>query len=70
VNREGAGRRAKSFRVTGNASTKVSILQSREDGREQLAMWRFEIGHDTAPGCHFHVQVLGESADPPFSAFT
>ncbi|SRR6266851_3300183 len=64
--REGGGRRTKSFRVTGNASTKVTILQNRENERDELAMWRFEIGHDTAPGCHFHVQILGEKTVPPF----
>ena len=29
-------------------------------------MWRVEVGDDNAPGCTFHIQVLGECLDPPF----
>lgn len=55
------------FELHGLASTKVRIKQVNEDGSTQCAaMWRMEIGDSSAPGCHFHVQVLGELQDGPF----
>ena len=29
-------------------------------------MWRIEIGAHDAPGCYFHIQILGDSSEPPF----
>jgi hypothetical protein len=60
--------RADRFALKGLASTCVRLMRKdAQDGTaEQLAMWRMEIGDSQSPGCHFHVQVLGESADPPF----
>ena len=55
------------FALAGKASTMVRILEgSARDAGQQLAMWRMEIGDENSPGCHFHVQVLGESDDYPF----
>ena len=55
------------FALVGLASTKVRILEGEPDAPcDELAMWRMEIGDDRSPGCCFHVQVLGESNDPPF----
>jgi hypothetical protein len=56
------------FELDGAASTRVRIFDmgaNDERGRE-LAMWRMEVGDEAHPGCHFHVQVLGEIADGPF----
>lgn len=37
------------------------------EGRSsRLAMWRVEIGAHDSPGCHFHIQVLGDREEPPF----
>jgi len=60
-------RKPKTFKVMGKASTRIRIRQSggAHDGRE-LCMWRAEVGSAGAPGCFFHIQVLGELADPPF----
>lgn len=49
------------FSLVGTASTKVCLFEfDGEDDPVELAAWRMEIGDDAAPGCHFHVQVLGE----------
>jgi hypothetical protein len=60
---------AKTFTVTGNASVRIRLVEpnSDSDGRE-LAMWRVELGDEYAPGCYFHIQVLGEDGriEPPF----
>jgi hypothetical protein len=60
--------RAARFKLTGNASTRVRLYREMPPGRDavQLAMWRAEIGDTFSPGCHFHVQVLGETKEPPF----
>ena len=50
---------------SGIASTRVE-LYDRNDVNTRLAMWRLELGADDAPGCYFHVQILGDSGDPPF----
>lgn len=59
---------AKKFELVGNASTRIRIMRpGTSSGKpEELAMWRMEIGDAASPGCHFHVQVLGERADGPF----
>jgi hypothetical protein len=59
---------AKSFELVGNASTVIRLFRVSADGQdeEQVAMWRMEIGQDDSPGCHFHVQVLGDSDTIPF----
>lgn len=56
------------FELAGIASTRVRLICEAGEGAEhrELAMWRMEVGDDNAPGCHFHVQVLGEKADFPF----
>jgi hypothetical protein len=55
------------FRLAGNASTRVRLVMgTQEEPGDELAMWRMEIGDDNSPGCHFHVQILGESSNPPF----
>lgn len=51
----------KFFSLEGVASTRVRILDVDNEGAErELATWRMEVGDDQSPGCHFHVQVLGE----------
>ena len=64
-NRE-AGGASKRFRLYGIASSRVRLLRRDQNGDEEVAMWRMEIGDDNAPGCRFHVQVLGERAEIPF----
>ncbi|PYQ31129.1 MAG: hypothetical protein DMF56_04295 [Acidobacteria bacterium] len=65
--RKKSGKAAR-FRLTGNASTRVRIYREMPTGRApaELAMWRAEIGDAFSPGCHFHVQILGEGDEPPF----
>jgi len=60
--------RPERFALTGNASTRVRVHQQAVDGRPatELAMWRMEVGDTASPGCHFHVQVLGERDNGPF----
>jgi len=58
------------FALTGQASTRVRLFHgSADEPGEELAMWRMEVGDDASPGCHFHVQVLGEKENPPFPHF-
>ena len=58
---------AKTFQIVGNASVRIRLLEWGEQGPgRELGMWRMEIGDEGSPGCHFHVQVLGEKTDPPF----
>jgi hypothetical protein len=60
------------FRLVGKCSTVVRVMRLRGRRRErnpsfsEFAMWRQEIGDDASPGCHFHVQILGEASQPPF----
>jgi len=60
---------AKTFTVTGNASVRIRLIEPNSDsGGRELAMWRVELGDEDAPGCYFHIQVLGEDGriEPPF----
>jgi hypothetical protein len=55
------------FELIGRASTRLTILEFRPDANHvELARWRFEMGDSDSPGCHFHVQVLGEENDECF----
>jgi len=56
------------FELAGNASTVVRVFRSAtaDKQEEQVAMWRMEIAQHDSPGCHFHVQVLGDSETLPF----
>ncbi len=58
------GKSFKYVNLTGNASTKIRLLNAKD--QSELAMWRMEIGAEDAPGCCFHTQVLGEHCSPPF----
>jgi hypothetical protein len=57
---------AQEFKLTGIASTRVRLWCKAPGEKKQIAMWRMEVGDSASPGCHFHVQVLGEIADFPF----
>jgi hypothetical protein len=52
--------------ITGNATTLITLFDAFEDPPLELAMWRMEIGDEAGPGCCFHIQVLGDRAEPPF----
>jgi len=52
------------FTLSGKASTCTRLFDAEND--RELAMWRMEIADDASPGCHFHVQILGESNEGPF----
>ena len=60
--------KAERFKLIGNASTRVRLHREVPAGSDpdELAMWRAEIGDAVSPGCHFHVQVLGDTAEAPF----
>ena len=64
-NRERGGY-SRYFRIAGIASTRVRLIRHTPDITEEVGMWRMEIGDDDAPGCRFHVQVLGERMEVPF----
>ncbi len=60
---------SRQFELGGLASTLVRIFEGEAGAvgdRGELAMWRMEIGDDNCPGAYFHVQVMGDSPDPPF----
>ena len=47
--------------LNGLASTRIWLSSADSDSDSpQLAMWRFEVGDPVAPGCFFHVQVMGD----------
>ena len=54
------------FRVTGNVSTRVRLLDG--DGGPELGRWRVEFGAAGSPGCFFHTQIRGQAEDqtPPW----
>jgi len=59
-------RRSRTFSIAGTATTRIRLLSHPiQDKRLQLAMWRMEIGDDHSPGCHFHLQVLGQEEALP-----
>lgn len=45
------------FILSGNGSTSIGILSVADDGAECTFRWTFDIGADSAPGCHFHAYV-------------
>lgn len=51
------------FRISGRASTKVSIL---DEGCDRVCMWKIEMGVEDSPGTHFHIQVEGDNDERPF----
>ena len=61
-----AGGISKWFSLTGKASTVARIIRHDPHAKVEIAMWRMEIGDDGAPGCRFHVQIMGEHDHPPF----
>jgi hypothetical protein len=54
------------FQLVGIASTRVRLFCEAAPARHEIGMWRMEIGDANSPGCHFHVQILGENAEAPF----
>jgi hypothetical protein len=56
----------RTFVLSGLSSTRVRVIERTEQGVEQLAMWRVEVGNNSSPGCHFHTQIEGERNDPPY----
>jgi hypothetical protein len=59
-------RQPKTFKVTGKASVRIRLIEHNGEGVQELAMWRVELGDDVAPGCYFHIQVLGQDDRRPF----
>lgn len=47
------------------ASTRIELFDI-QDPHTSLAMWRMELGAEDHPGCYFHIQILGETDEPPF----
>jgi len=58
---------ARTFALCGLTSVRVRLLEGSTSG-QVLGEWRMEIASDGAPGCFFHIQVLGEDGRnvPPF----
>lgn len=61
---EAGGSPVKTVTLTGNATTRIELVDVATG--DSLGMWRMEIGAEAGPGCCFHVQVLGETAELPF----
>jgi hypothetical protein len=60
-------RPAEHFELVGIASTRVRLLCAAPGlADREIAMWRMEIGDSGSPGCHFHVQILGQTTAFPF----
>jgi hypothetical protein len=54
------------FVLSGLSSTKIQLFESHDGNLSELATWRFEVGDQNSPGCHFHTQIEGERNDPPY----
>jgi hypothetical protein len=60
--------RDRKFKLIGNASTKLRIVEVRDNQPDKLlAQWQVEIGTEASPGCFFHVAV--SHTDPPPTLF-
>jgi len=53
-------------RITGNATTRLTLVDALTEPATELAMWRLGVGGPDSPGCCFHIQVLGNRDAPPF----
>lgn len=69
----GKNRPAEFFMMAGDASVRIRIRRKkgadehrRSNADKELAMWRMELGDTVSPGCHFHVQLRGQTSKPPF----
>jgi hypothetical protein len=58
-------KRKRLLEFVGIASTRVRLYYA-EDLSTPISMWRMELGDASAPGCFFHVQILGEEDTLPF----
>lgn len=61
-----SGRRCERFLLAGIASTRVSLYQGDRQDKNEVARWSFEIGDESSPGCHFHVQVKADDGSRLF----
>lgn len=68
-------REPKEFDLLGGASIRVRLRETRKIGVPHaprskndrlLGLWRMELGDASSPGCHFHIQVLGQRSRGPF----
>jgi hypothetical protein len=73
AHRSGKKRPADFVAMAGEASVRVCVRapanadhRLRTDQDPELAMWRMELGDVASPGCHFHIQVRGQTPDAPF----
>jgi hypothetical protein len=49
------------FEIAGLASTRINMRElTGPEGQDSLGSWRMEVGAHDAPGCFFHIQILGE----------
>lgn len=59
----GSGSSKRLIEFTDKASLVTELF---DKSGNRLAMWKTEHGDRRSPGCHFHVQILQDSATPPF----
>jgi hypothetical protein len=55
------------FQLAGKASSRIRLC--RDAGQErfyEVGLWKMDVADAYSPGCHFHVQVLGERRRKPF----
>lgn len=57
------------FRLTGLASSVVSVFRVEDEENEPIAKWQFDLGAPDSPGCFFHVQILGDHDIDKLSVF-
>ena len=55
--------RPQEIEFCGIASTRIELYAPND---LLLGMWRLELGAEDSPGCYVHVQILGDSSEPPF----
>ena len=55
------------FVLKGKTSTMIRLRRDNPARVfQEIAMWRTEVGVASSPGCHFHIQILGEHSRKPY----
>ena len=60
------GKPVKEVALSGNATTRIELIDHAPEEPTSLGMWRMEIGSFDSPGACFHAQIMGETQESVF----
>jgi len=63
--RERKGKPSRHFLLDGLASTRITLVEEKDQSERCLAQWTVDVGDHQSPGTHFHFQLNGFE-EPPF----